>query len=384
MTPTFGNPAGFLALLAIPAILAIHFLQRESRRVVSSTLFLLEQLAPESAQGRRFERLRTSVPLWLQLLAALLAAWLLVDPRWVRPDAAQHVMLVLDSTVSMDAFRDDLLKALDEDTARLASAAAHTEWQVVETDLTRATIYSGPDRQGPSCRGARMAAAPRRTRSRPANPVRASDPRRQGLADFRDRPQAASPLRRPAARRGPSVRSLRILRRDNRGRQLARPRAQLRRHHSAAELVGRGRRTEIARPRRDAAPRRRGRAQRRIPAGRIAVRTGHGRGRLPARQPPADAHSAIETPRDRASRRTPITRISSSNSSAAWIAPMFLGSAPDLALAVYDPLAPALPPGAGNGLRVRSHAVHHLRAGQCDRGGQFARGGVELVRPARA
>jgi hypothetical protein len=146
--PTFGNPAGFLALLAIPAILAIHFLQRESRRVVSSTLFLLEQLAPASAQGRRFERLRTSVPLWLQLLAALLGAWLLVDPRWVRPDAAQHVMLVLDSTVSMDAFRDDLLKALDEDTARLASAAAHTEWQVVETDLTRATIYSGPDRQG--------------------------------------------------------------------------------------------------------------------------------------------------------------------------------------------------------------------------------------------
>ena len=44
---------GFSALLGVPAILLIHFLQRESRRVVVSTLFLIEQLAPISAQGRR-------------------------------------------------------------------------------------------------------------------------------------------------------------------------------------------------------------------------------------------------------------------------------------------------------------------------------------------
>jgi hypothetical protein len=144
--PTFGNLAGFLALLAIPAILAIHFLQRESRKVTSSTLFLLEQLAPESAQGRRFDRLRNSVPLWLQLAAALITTWLLVDPRWVRPDAAQHVMMVLDSTVSMTAFRNELMQALDEDTANLDHAAAHTEWQVLESDPVRPTIYSGPSR----------------------------------------------------------------------------------------------------------------------------------------------------------------------------------------------------------------------------------------------
>jgi hypothetical protein len=146
--PVFGNPAGFLALLAIPVILGIHFLQRESRRVEASTLFLLEQLTPESAQGRRFERLRSSLPLWLQLAAALLAAWLLADPRWVRPDAAQHVMLVLDSTVSMRAFHDELLSAVAEDTARLGRAAAQTEWEVIETDPARPTVYSGPSREG--------------------------------------------------------------------------------------------------------------------------------------------------------------------------------------------------------------------------------------------
>jgi hypothetical protein len=85
--------------------------------------------------------------MWLQLAAALIATWLLVDPRWVRPDAAQHVMLVLDSTVSMTAFRDDLLHALDKDTAVLEHAAAHTEWQVLESDPVRPTVYSGPSRE---------------------------------------------------------------------------------------------------------------------------------------------------------------------------------------------------------------------------------------------
>jgi len=88
----------------------------------------------------------------MQLAAALLAAWLLAQPRWIRPDATQHVMLVLDSTVSMEAFRDQLLRAVDDDTARLAAAAAHTEWQVLETDTTRPTVYSG------SARDALMAA----------------------------------------------------------------------------------------------------------------------------------------------------------------------------------------------------------------------------------
>src|SRR5690349_20650245 len=98
MMPTFGNLLGFWALLGVPVILAIHFLQRESRQVVTSTLFLLEQLAPESAQGRRWERLRNSVTLWLQILAVLLLTWLLVQPRWLRANSIQHVVIVLDSS----------------------------------------------------------------------------------------------------------------------------------------------------------------------------------------------------------------------------------------------------------------------------------------------
>jgi len=38
--PVFANPLGLLALLGIPAVLAIHFLQRKAKELPVSTLFL--------------------------------------------------------------------------------------------------------------------------------------------------------------------------------------------------------------------------------------------------------------------------------------------------------------------------------------------------------
>src|SRR5262249_62277680 len=72
MTPIFANPAGLWALLAVPAILAIHFLQQRARIARTSTWFLIEKLAPDSARGRTWDRLRSSRTLWLQLLAVLI------------------------------------------------------------------------------------------------------------------------------------------------------------------------------------------------------------------------------------------------------------------------------------------------------------------------
>ncbi|HEX8310711.1 MAG TPA: VWA domain-containing protein [Chthoniobacteraceae bacterium] len=143
MELSFANPAGFWALLGIPAILLIHLLQRQSRRVITSTLFLLEQLSPVSAEGRRLERLRSSFPLWLQLLAVLLLTWLLVQPRWPRKDSTQRIVVVLDSSVSMRVFREPMLAALGARLPALAKAANHTEWVLIESDPARSTIYSG-------------------------------------------------------------------------------------------------------------------------------------------------------------------------------------------------------------------------------------------------
>ncbi|HRJ10726.1 MAG TPA: BatA domain-containing protein, partial [Prosthecobacter sp.] len=100
---TFANPLGLWALLGLPVVVAIHFLQRRQRRVTCTTLFLLEQMRRESRTGNRFEKLRVSIPFWLQLLMVLLLAWLLAQPRWLGRDAVQRVAVVLDASASMAA-----------------------------------------------------------------------------------------------------------------------------------------------------------------------------------------------------------------------------------------------------------------------------------------
>ncbi len=210
---SFGNPLGFLALLALPAIFAIHFLQRESRRVVTSTLFLLEQLAPESAQGRRFERLRNSAPLWLQIIAALLVTWLLVQPRWLLRQSTHRVVIVLDSSISMLPFHDELLRAVDAQTAQLSRAAARTEWHLLESDTTRPKLYSGIDRAALLRASARMEAAPRDARLLARASARATTSTRQRHDDFHERPEVRFARGSEASRSGKGTRELRLRRR---------------------------------------------------------------------------------------------------------------------------------------------------------------------------
>ncbi|MEX2581164.1 MAG: BatA domain-containing protein [Verrucomicrobiales bacterium] len=106
MPLVFANPAGFWALLGIPAILLIHFLQRQSRSLPVSTLFLLERVERQSLRGRKLDRLRHSVPLWIQLLCVLILTWLLAEPRWLRGDSVHPVVVVVDSSASMEAFHE--------------------------------------------------------------------------------------------------------------------------------------------------------------------------------------------------------------------------------------------------------------------------------------
>lgn len=139
------NPAGAWALLGLPAVLAIHFFQRRTKRVEIATLFLLEDLTRESVRGNIFERIRNSPLLWLQLLAVLLLAWLLVQPMWMRGESVQQTVIVLDSSVSMRPFLDRMRTELRRELNRLAGAAARSEWTVLESDTTRGRVYGGGD-----------------------------------------------------------------------------------------------------------------------------------------------------------------------------------------------------------------------------------------------
>jgi hypothetical protein len=144
---TLSNPAGLWALLGIPAVLAIHFLQRQAVVLPVSTLFLLEKTQRESASGRRFDRLMNSVPLWMQLLGVLLLTWLLAEPRYQRARSTQRVAIVLDSSASMAVVKDRLKERLTAALPELKGAATVLELTVLESTPGRPKLHAGDDPQ---------------------------------------------------------------------------------------------------------------------------------------------------------------------------------------------------------------------------------------------
>ena len=143
MPVVFANPAGFWALLALPVIVLIHFLQRELRQETCTTLFLLESLEREGFAGNRFEWLKQSPPLWLQLLCALLLTWVLVEPRWLRAGSVQPVAFVLDSSASMQAFAADARRQLLGKTRALSQSASRTEFVLLDSSSPGPALYHG-------------------------------------------------------------------------------------------------------------------------------------------------------------------------------------------------------------------------------------------------
>ncbi len=145
-----GNPLGWWALAALGGVLLIHLLQQQAKRVEISTLFLLDNVAPNPMEGRALERLRQSIPLWLQIIGVLLITWLLLAPSWIRPESVQRVVVVLDSSLSMAAFRDRLPATVMPVLQHLAQAAGHTEWVVMSSDTNRSVFYNGGSLDGVS------------------------------------------------------------------------------------------------------------------------------------------------------------------------------------------------------------------------------------------
>ena len=143
MDLSFANPAGFWALLGLPAVIAIHFLQRRARPRVITTLFLLDPLRQESAAGHRFQRLRTSVPFWLQLLMVLGLTWLLVEPRWIRSTSVQRLAVVVDTTASMQPFRETAVTEIGKRLETLRPVAAAAEYTVLTSAPEEPRLYHG-------------------------------------------------------------------------------------------------------------------------------------------------------------------------------------------------------------------------------------------------
>ena len=144
--PLFANPAGLWVLLGVPVIVAIHFLQQRAQVARTSTWFLIERLAPDSARGRTWDRLRASRTFWLQLAAVAVAAWVLGEPRWVRAESTQTVAVVLDASAAMGAFRPAAVAAAERELALADGLAARTTWVIMTTDPGQPALYRGPER----------------------------------------------------------------------------------------------------------------------------------------------------------------------------------------------------------------------------------------------
>ncbi len=141
--PTFANPLGLLALLGIPAVLAIHFLQRKAVELPVSTLFLLERTQRDAASGRRLERIIPSIPLWMQLLAVLLLAWFLAEPRFQKSGSVQRIAIVLDSSASMGVFKEQAIARLAAELPGFQGPASSIELTVIESAPSRPRLYAG-------------------------------------------------------------------------------------------------------------------------------------------------------------------------------------------------------------------------------------------------
>jgi hypothetical protein len=130
-------------LLGIPALLAIHFLQRKAIELPVSTLFLLDRTQRDAASGRRLDRLIPSIPLWMQLLAVLLLAWFLAEPRYQKSGSVQRIAVVLDSSASMGVFKDDAITRLLAELPTLQGPAPTVELTVMESAPGRTRLYAG-------------------------------------------------------------------------------------------------------------------------------------------------------------------------------------------------------------------------------------------------
>lgn len=102
-----GNPFGLLALLALPTIVGIHLFRRRFRPRPVSGLFLYGQQMQVPASGRARSRLRRTLSLLCELLAALAMTWYLSDPHLADRDQARHLVLVLDSRLRLQAQDSD-------------------------------------------------------------------------------------------------------------------------------------------------------------------------------------------------------------------------------------------------------------------------------------
>jgi len=103
MLSLFATPWALLALLAVPALVAIYWLRNRFRQVPVSSLMLWMQQRESREGGLRVRRLQTPLLFFLELLAILLLVLGAAGPLASKADDTRPLVVVLDDSFSMRA-----------------------------------------------------------------------------------------------------------------------------------------------------------------------------------------------------------------------------------------------------------------------------------------
>jgi Ca-activated chloride channel homolog len=115
----FSTPLGLLALLTIPAIVAIHLFRRRFPPRTVSGLFLWQIARQTPESGGKISKLPITASLLLECLAALALALILAGAR-IRPAGVnEHLVVLLDDSASMSAIDSRGESARDRSVRRL-------------------------------------------------------------------------------------------------------------------------------------------------------------------------------------------------------------------------------------------------------------------------
>lgn len=142
---TFGFPLGLLALAAVPALVAAYFLRRRQPPRTVSALFLWRTPDQRAEAGPRLNRFSRESSLALEILAVLFAALFLSDVRCGQAANQQHVVIILDGSLSMNARVDGstATERAKTEIARIARQENAGVLTIIETGV-KPTLIAGP------------------------------------------------------------------------------------------------------------------------------------------------------------------------------------------------------------------------------------------------
>lgn len=97
------TPLNLLALLGVPIIFILYMLRPKNTPVKIPSIYLWKQVEKELESASRIQKLRSSILMFLQILAVILIALLLAGIYYLTQVTTEHSIIIIDNTITMQA-----------------------------------------------------------------------------------------------------------------------------------------------------------------------------------------------------------------------------------------------------------------------------------------